>query len=211
MSLIIHKVLFEKLASHPEWERFQGTFAALNGFPVRLAEEPEGVRQEGLTAKIDVRGVLVGVLVAEPGGIEEAREKACLHLLSMATERFASILAASNIHDHERLPAVVMKTTRWVRSRALHQDVRLVEAAAACGISPGHLSRLFHQSTGLTFQEYVRRFRLDRACELLSTTSQPVTTIAFESGFQSISQFNRSFRAVHGESPLEYRKKRAGE
>ena len=80
------------------------------------------------------------------------------------------------------------------------------EAAAANGISPSHLSRLFHQSTGLNYQEYVRRFRLEQACKLLTTTNQSVTAIAFESGFQSISQFHRSFKAVYGEPPLKYRK-----
>ncbi|MGC9449963.1 MAG: hypothetical protein ACP5I4_00830, partial [Oceanipulchritudo sp.] len=92
MSLIIHKVLFEKLETHPEWRQFEATYRTLSGHAVRLLEEqPAGGRQ--LWAKIDVRGVLVGVLVADgtkPGG---AKEKACRHLLSMATERFASILA----------------------------------------------------------------------------------------------------------------------
>ena len=206
MSLIIHKVLFEKLSAHPEWTRFQKTFRILNGIPVRLVESQPGDAGRASTAMIDVRGVLVGVLVAEPAGDDAARVEACRHLLSMAAERFASILAASNVHDHERLPAVVRRTTRWIRSRALNQDVPMSEAAAASGVSPSHLSRLFHQSTGLTYQEYVRRFRLEQACKLLATTDRPVTAIAFESGFQSISQFHRSFKAVYGEAPLKYRK-----
>jgi AraC-like DNA-binding protein len=209
MSLIIHKVLFEKLTQHPDWVEFRETFRTLSGFGVELAEEVPNRQENRLSTKIDVRGVLVGVLVAEDPGLERAHGRACQHLLSMAAERFASILSESHVHDHERLPAAVLKTCRWIRSRALAHEVRLAEAADCCGLSPSHLSRLFHQSTGLTFQEYVRRYRLERACELLTTTRQSITAIAFESGFQSVSQFHRSFKAVHGARPLEYRKRQS--
>jgi AraC-like DNA-binding protein len=207
MSLIIHRVLFEKLANHPEWHEFQTTYQVLSGRSVTLREEVPSSGDKPLSASIDVRGVLVGVLVAKRETGDRVREKACQHLLSMAAERFASILSESNVHDHERLPTVVLKTCRWIRSRALEHDVRLTEAAEVCDLSESHLSRLFHQSTGMTFQEYVRRFRLERACELLATTDQSITRVAFESGFQSISQFHRSFKAVYKARPHEYRKK----
>lgn len=206
MALIIHKVLFEKLGNHPEWVQFRETFGTLSGHAVGLVEAVPEQKEKQVWASVDVRGVLVGVLVAEVGGGQPAHAAACQHLLAMAAERFASILAESHSHDHERLPAVVLRTCRWIRSRALTHEVRLAEAAAECGLSPSYLSRVFHQSTGVTFQEYVSRFRLERACELLSTTSQSVTAIAFESGFQSISQFHRAFKAVYREPPLNYRK-----
>jgi AraC family cel operon transcriptional repressor len=60
----------------------------------------------------------------------------------------------------------------------------------------------------MTYQEYVTRVRLEHACKLLASTRRPVTDIAFDSGFQSVSQFHRSFRAIYGEKPLEYRRKR---
>ena len=208
MALIIHKYLFEKLANHPEWLAFRETFGVLSGCGVEL-QEGGGVRRQ-TAVKIDVRGVLVGVLVLKGELSGPEREKACAHLLSLAAERFASILAESHVHDHERLPSVILKTCRWIRGRALTQEVRLSEAAAACSFSPGHLSRLFHQSTGLTFQEYVKRFRLEKACELLASTDQSVTRIACDAGFQSISQFHRSFKAVYGEPPTAWRRKTRG-
>jgi AraC-like DNA-binding protein len=211
MSLIIHKVLFEKLSSHPEWGKFRDTYRVLSGHDVALLEQLPRGRGKPLSARIDVRGILVGVLVADEKGIEARdHEKACQHLLSMAAERFASILSESHVHDHERLPAVVLKTCKWIRSQAFEHEVRLTEAAEACGLSESHLSRLFHRSTGMTFQEYVRRCRLEEACKLLTTTDRSITRVAFESGFQSISQFHRSFRAVYKERPLEYRKQHSG-
>lgn len=213
MSQIIHTVLFEKLRGHPEWRKFRETFWELTGRRVELVDTARTVRGKGLRTGIDVRGVHIGTLEVQeaeagpdPG---PGMRAAWTHLLSMAAERFAALLSESHIHDHERLPAVVLKTCGWIRSRALTHDIRLVEAAELCGLSASHLSRLFHRSTGMTFQAYVTRFRLERACELLVTTTEPVTTIAFESGFQSVSQFHRSFKAVYGERPRDYRKRRA--
>jgi hypothetical protein len=43
MSLIIHKVLFEKLSSHPEWGKFRDTYRVLSGHDVALLEQlPRG-------------------------------------------------------------------------------------------------------------------------------------------------------------------------
>lgn len=207
MALIIHKVLFEKLAHHPEWLQFKEFFRTLSGYEVELLEKRPAGNERLLASNIDLRGVLVGVLVARSGHHGKAHDSACQHFLRMAAERFASLLSESHVQDHKRLSAVVVKTCRWIRTRATQQELRLTEAAAACGLSASHLSRLFHQSTGLTFQEYVRRFRLERACELLEQTDLDITRIAFDAGFQSISQFHRSFRAVYGERPTQYRRR----
>jgi AraC-like DNA-binding protein len=72
-------------------------------------------------------------------------------------------------------------------------------------VSASHLSRLFHHSAGLPFNEYLTRLRTEQAKKLLLTTSRNVTEIAYDSGFQSISQFNRAFKAVHGVSPRSLR------
>lgn len=207
MSTIIHKALFQKLEGHGEWRRFRESFRTLSGLEVDLLE---GLPEEAghyLSATIDVRGVLVGVLAARKGGCGGAHESASEQFLHLAAERFSSVLAESHVHDHKRLPPVVVKTCRWIRSRALAHEVRLSEAASNCGLSPSHLSRLFHHSTGLTFQNYVRLYRLERACELLAGSDLPITRIVFDTGFQSISQFHRSFRAVYGERPTDYRKR----
>lgn len=212
MSVIIQKTLFEKLSRHPEWRKFRKTCEVLTECRVELVEKRTRRPKTGqISVNIDVRGIQVGSLVARLNGESVHRgaedPPALRHLLSMAAERFSSILAESHIHDHERLPASVLQTCRWIRERALTHEVRLGEAAGACGLSASHLSRLFHRSTGMTFQEYVTRFRLERACEMLATTNKSVTTIAFDSGFQSISQFHRSFRAVYSERPLDFRRR----
>lgn len=68
-----------------------------------------------------------------------------------------------------------------------------------------YLSERFKETTGVTFMSWVAILRVKRACELLATGNLRVTDVAFEAGFHSLSQFNRTFRRLRGESPREFR------
>ena len=208
MPVIIHKALYERLTRHPEWKAFRRSFETLSRKPVRLLEEKPGKEPGCLAVDIELHGVYVGSLAVIGSAEGPEMQRAWRHLLELAADRFAAILSASGFHERDPLPTVIIKVCRWIRAHALGQEIRLREAAAQSGLSPSHLSRLFHKSTGMTFQEYVTRYRLEHACHLLTTTQRPVTEIAFESGFQSISQFNRSFKKVCKERPVEYRRRR---
>jgi AraC-like DNA-binding protein len=107
----------------------------------------------------------------------------------------------------EEVPEAVGKAVRCIRARAFGEEVSLPQVARTCGVSAGHLSRLFVRATGSSFTEFVSRLRIERARELLLTTTKPVTEIAFASGFSSLSQFHRVFRRVEGCSPRELRQK----
>ena len=61
--------------------------------------------------------------------------------------------------------------------------------------------------TGINFVDYVARTRVEKARNLLLNPNRRVCEVAFEVGFQSLSQFNRTFRKVVGESPRDYRAK----
>ena len=210
MPKIIHTVLYEKLRVLPEWRSFREDFKLMCGLPVELREERP--REPNLLkVEINVRGIIIGYITAgtrrrlDKTPLSKREKEACRHLLTLAVERFSTLLASSHTQDHGKMPGPVLKTCRWIQERALQGEVRLTEAAASCGFSPSHLSRLFHGSTGMTFQEYVTRCRLQKASSLLLTTEHPVTHIAFDSGFQSISQFHRAFRRVYATTPREYR------
>jgi transcriptional regulator GlxA family with amidase domain len=69
------------------------------------------------------------------------------------------------------------------------------------------LFQLFKQNTGLTPNDYLQRLRIAKARELLTTTSQSVTEIAFAAGFASSQYFSRVFRKYTGQMPSEYRRR----
>ena len=88
-----------------------------------------------------------------------------------------------------------------------HLNERLThdQLARAMHVSPGHLSRVFKASVGVATSQYISYQRYSYAKKLLSNPSMRVSDVAFEVGFQSLSQFNRTFRQIGGMSPSEYR------
>lgn len=108
------------------------------------------------------------------------------------------------------MPVAVQKACGYIRAQALVEDIDLGGVARYCGVSQGHLSRVFHHSTGLTFREYVTQVRLEHARGLLRRSAKSVTEIAYDSGFQSLSQFHRAFLKAFGVSPGRLRAGGAG-
>lgn len=70
-----------------------------------------------------------------------------------------------------------------------------------------YLGRLFKKEMGKSFSEYCTELRLRKAEDLLSQSDDKIINIAFESGFNNISYFNRVFQKNYGMSPTKYRKK----
>ncbi len=124
----------------------------------------------------------------------------------------------------QTLAAVVGKLTKnpspcvmpLPQSRQLSKALELTEAQAggnpnftdiarASGQSPRSLARRFSTELGMTWREALRRIRIMRAVELLAGSDNPVTEIAFQTGYSSLSAFNNAFRDLTGTSPTEYR------
>ena len=60
--------------------------------------------------------------------------------------------------------------------------------------------------TGRTFVGWLTEVRIGHACRLLAQTDLPVLTIALDSGFGNLSNFNRAFRRLRGCTPREWRR-----
>lgn len=88
-------------------------------------------------------------------------------------------------------------------------EASLEQAADRMGVSSRHLRRAVEQECGVTPLELVLTTRLLFARRLLSTTSLPVSSVAFGSGFGSLARFNHAFRARYGATPSEFRRRTA--
>ncbi len=84
------------------------------------------------------------------------------------------------------------------------------ELAEITGLSPDYMARKFKQALNMSPAEYVRRFRIARAMELLYTTDIPVAEVAEQTGFSDISLFSRVFKQAVGLPPAAYRKNITG-
>lgn len=73
--------------------------------------------------------------------------------------------------------------------------------AELCGMSTARFSRLFKQTCGIGFQDYVMRKRMQAAEELLLNSDIPVSSVGYMMGFKDPSYFARAFRQFFGYSP----------
>lgn len=135
----------------------------------------------------------------------QERNEAYKRWLIMASKVFADELSSPQAHNMGAVPAKINRAARLIQER--HEDpLSLGDVAGEVGLSRERLSRLFHESLGITFSEYLTQARLATAQERLRNSDVPITEIAYASGFQSLSQFNRSFAKVEGISPRQFRK-----
>jgi AraC-like DNA-binding protein len=85
------------------------------------------------------------------------------------------------------------------------RPVNLEELAALAGMSKRNLIRAFAEATGVTPIAYWIQLRINRGAALLRTGTEPITEVAFRSGFGDSNYFTRQFRKQFGVSPRQYR------
>ena len=88
---------------------------------------------------------------------------------------------------------------------ASHEAWPVSRLAGVSCVSPAHFARSFREAFGLPPHRYLLTRRIERATALLRETDVPITDIAFQTGWQSLGTFGRTFRDVTGESPGDFR------
>ena len=88
---------------------------------------------------------------------------------------------------------------------ASHEDWPVGRLARVSGVSAAHFARSFKQAFGMPPHRYLLTRRIERATALLRDTDLSITEIAFETGWQSLGTFGRTFRDVAGQSPSAVR------
>ena len=88
----------------------------------------------------------------------------------------------------------------------ISEDISLPEVAKALGYNYKYLSRMFKQTSGMCFSNFLAALRCANAASMLTdydNQHKSIAEIAFESGFTSIRNFNRTFKKFHGITPRE--------
>jgi AraC family transcriptional regulator len=101
----------------------------------------------------------------------------------------------------------------WQKRRAIellsgHLDgsIRLATLARECGLSVSHFARSFRQSFGTSAHRYLIRQRVEKSKELLTQSYRPLSEVALDAGFADQAAFSRTFKAVVGNSPGQWRR-----
>jgi transcriptional regulator GlxA family with amidase domain len=84
---------------------------------------------------------------------------------------------------------------------ASHEDWPVERLSDVSGVSAAHFARSFKQAFGLPPHRYLLTRRIERATALLRDTDLPITEIAFQTGWDSLGTFGRTFRDITGHTP----------
>ncbi|MFC6101396.1 AraC family transcriptional regulator [Olivibacter domesticus] len=86
------------------------------------------------------------------------------------------------------------------------QQIKLEDVADIVHMSRHAFCRFFKNRTQRTFMEFVTEVRISHACKLIAEGEKQITCLAYECGFNSLSNFNKLFKEVKGQTPSDYRK-----
>jgi AraC-like DNA-binding protein len=101
-------------------------------------------------------------------------------------------------------PVEIWKARKLIRDQS-DGELSLSKIAKSVNVSANYLSEKFKKVTGVNFVDYVGQTRITKARDLLRNSNLRVSEIAFAVGFQSLSQFNRTFKKLSGRSPSAFR------
>jgi AraC-like DNA-binding protein len=132
------------------------------------------------------------------------RYNAIVRLLSFFGQQLSGLANQLVIESQNVEPPIVQKARTYIDKHKA-EEISLADVAKAAGASVFHFCKIFHKATGLTFTDYVARVRLEDARTQLLNPSRRISEIAYDVGFQSLTQFNRTFKRVFGQSPTKFR------
>lgn len=117
----------------------------------------------------------------------------------LASEGYSNSLKKSDTERMNRVHAYVMKNFR--------DNITLEQVATIANMTPTSFSRYFKTHANKTFSGFLTEIRIGYSCKLLIEKRLSISQACYESGFNTLSNFNRQFKAVTRYSPMAYRNK----
>ncbi len=144
---------------------------------------------------------------------ENAVEELMLRVERMFMEPYSVVSSApsaqsANIQENAATGAVV-KMCDYIAANYL-EDIDATDIARAANLHPKYAMNVFRKSTGMTLIKYLTLLRLSRAQAMLISGKDNILSIAMESGFGSVSAFNKAFRQIAGMPPSGFRRGSSG-
>jgi AraC-like DNA-binding protein/ligand-binding sensor protein len=190
--------------------------------PVQLGDETIGflrigqvLRRSAITSdKKRAAAKLAECGIAFTGGIRKAwettpvipKEKygAIVRLLTFFAQQLSALINQIVLENQNSEPPLVRKAREYIQQHKM-EPLSLATVAQASGASVFHFCKVFKKATGLKFTDYIARVRLEDAKTQLLNPNRRISEVAYDVGFQSLTQFNRMFKRIFGQSPTEFR------
>jgi AraC-like DNA-binding protein len=120
----------------------------------------------------------------------------------LANPGYSNSLKESDTERMNKVHAYVMKNFR--------EKITLEEVSAIANMTPSSFSRYFKTHANKTFSEFLTGIRIGYSCRLLIEKNVNITQACYDSGFNTLSNFNRQFKAYTHTTPMEYRQRYLG-
>jgi AraC-like DNA-binding protein/quercetin dioxygenase-like cupin family protein len=117
--------------------------------------------------------------------------------IRLSSEYFSAVKGEENENR-------INKVCQYIQKNA-SQAITLEHTAALIHLSPSAFCKFFKRATGKTFSDYVNDIRVGNACQLLTESDKAVGDIAYETGFESLTYFNRVFLKKKKVTPRNFR------
>lgn len=154
----------------------------------------------------------------------ESKEKIISIMLKMVdmsdTEKLYSLFSIFKIFSTTKeinvLSSLAFKETFWLNekepmqkvlqfiSQNFHKSIRIQDMLKITNMSNTSFYAAFKQTYRMPFKDYLLNIRVGYACKLLTDASQNISGIAYNSGFENISNFNRQFKKIKGITPSQF-------
>ena len=112
---------------------------------------------------------------------------------------FAPLQSKPQIAEEKRMNDVLHFTFRQS-----HRKIKINEVAEVANLSSEAFCRYFKLRTRKTYTNFLNEVRISNACKMLIEGTQNIQSICYDSGFQNLSHFNRTFKKVTGKTPKAY-------
>ena len=131
---------------------------------------------------------------------------AIVRLLTFFAEQLSTLSNQIMLEKEKAEPLMVQKAREYITKNRT-ESFSLADVAKASGASVFYFCKVFKKTTGLTLTDYVARVRIEDAKAALLDPNRRISEIAYDVGFQSLTQFNRVFKRIFGQSPSEFRER----
>ena len=137
---------------------------------------------------------------------KERKYRAALQLAEIFSEQLSGLCNQMLVQKQSGESQGIIRAKDFIAQHS-SESISSGRVAKELHLSRSYFCNLFKKNTGLTFTEYLSRARIEHVKKLLLNQKMRVSEIAFQTGFQSLTHFNRVFRKVTGQSPTDYRQR----
>ncbi|MED4935266.1 response regulator transcription factor [Heyndrickxia coagulans] len=220
--LELEQLVFLIRQRYPEWELFEAEDAVqakkmLENHPIDLSFLDIRLPGESgleLCAYIRENYKSECVMITAHADFQYAQHAIKLHVFDylvkpiITEELYRMLVNYVNKYGYiEGLSSDIQEVIRIIRED-FHSKINLADLASQVHVSSNYLSRKFSKELGMSFQEYLIKYRIEMAKVFLKAHPEwSIQKIAEETGFASIYHFSQSFKKHVMETPTQYREK----